>query len=247
MPPQLRKYLKDRVHNQRVFLVVENVSQSSIEEAEFYVKAGYARGSRVLVTSRNESFLEKLFGGPQYSDFCQPVPSLNDIEAVQLVLAKGAPGRSITDLNNLEYKMVSDCCAKSCFDEQYHPSFLIAVASYFERTVDRHEIANWDFKTSMGVPDMLRDVYRHVLLEYDNLSDIAKLIFLDLALHYESKFYTYMDLHPSWQGPDYFNYVKSAKTHIPLVHDLDPERAETKVSATDFRSAVMCSCSCHPS
>lgn len=200
--PQLQKYLKDRVQNERVFLVVENVSQSSMKEAKFYVEGGYAHGSRVLVTSRNRSVIEKLFGGPKYSDFCQSVPILNDIEAVQLFLAIGAPGKSITDLNDHEYGIVSDCCAKSCFDDQlYHPSLLIARASYLERTADGHEIANWNIETSIGAHGVFHDVFRHALLEYDNnLSSSAKLIFMDLAF-LACKLTTYKDYYLGWKSP----------------------------------------------
>lgn len=181
--PQGRKYLKDRVPNQRVFLVVENVSQNNIEEAEFYVNAGYARGSRVLVTSRTKSFLESVFRGQQYSDFCHPVPVLIAEEAALLVLTKAAPNKEITELDENEYEIVDYCCSRCFIDKQYHPSSLIALANYLRTIGDdiiawKPQLESESFRESNESDSM----YRYILLDYDNLSNPTKLIFLDLAL-----------------------------------------------------------------
>lgn len=64
---------------------------TSLEEAEFYVrKVRYAKGSKVLVTSRNDSILKSLLRGSQY---CHRLPVSQDIEARDLVLSKAAPSK----------------------------------------------------------------------------------------------------------------------------------------------------------
>lgn len=199
--PQGRKYLKDRVLNQRVFLVVENVSQNNIEEAEFYVNAGYARGSRVLVTSRTKRVLESVFRGQQYSDFCRPVPVLNAKEAALLVLTKAAPNKEITELDENEYEVVDYCCRRCFIDKQYHPSSLIALANYLRTIGDdiiawKPQLESESFRESNESDSM----YRYVLLDYDNLSNPTKLIFLDLALFSEACVIRTWISTPTWSG-----------------------------------------------
>ncbi len=61
---QGQELLKDRLHQHKVFLALDNVEdcQESIEQAQLFLKAGFSPDSKVLVTARGLSVLERLLG-----------------------------------------------------------------------------------------------------------------------------------------------------------------------------------------
>ena len=65
---QGKKYLSDHLHQIKrpVFLVVDNVSGTTQDEAKWYAKCEFLKGSYVLVTSRHPDLLEYVLGDPKY-------------------------------------------------------------------------------------------------------------------------------------------------------------------------------------
>lgn len=224
---QLKTYLKDLLRSRRVFLVVDNVSQSSREEAENYVKATFAQGSKVLVTSRNRKILEAVLGG---SDYCRPLPGLEKEEAFQLVLSKAARSKLGSRLKPREEQIVDACVAEGCIDEHYHPLTLRTLATYLQASGE-DDILSWEQtieslrNTSGG-----KDFYRLQLLQYEKLDKTSKLVFLDLAIFAQDMVLTHEDFHRESEY-DAHPKFEQAFACIALLHGITLQQAKMKVGS----------------
>ena len=230
---QLKHYLQEKLRSQRVFLVVDNVAQSSRDEAEFFVKATTSPGSKVLVTSRNQKVLKAILGGAQY---CKPMPGLRKQEASHLVLSIAAKSKLASPLEPDEEQIVEDCVAEArhgaegSIDEEYHPMLLRSLATYL-RENGEDEILSWPpIIESYRRSDAGKALYRLHLLQYEKLDKTSKLVFLDLAIYADGLCLTHEDFRNELENNEHISF-EQAVTYIALLHGITLQQAIMKVGA----------------
>jgi hypothetical protein len=179
-----------------VFLAVDNVgdSQSSREEAQAYLDAGLACGSKVLVTSRSQTLLKIILKEAKY---CKPIPRLEEMEASEVFLSVAAPELSLSSLHPDEQKIIKACLEECQFADdgypsrQYHPLVLKAFGAYFH-DIEDHNVKNWEValkeENKLQTSRESKSVFDILGLNYETLDDMQKLIFLDVAFLINKRF-----------------------------------------------------------
>lgn len=191
---QLSYLLKNRMHQQKVFLVLDNVWDNQLEEALMYLKAGYLADSIVLVTSRSFDILQELH--IQECD-CLEMPGLEEVEAFELFLYhSGMSGEVCLSENDLG---IIRRCIGQCYllkpekpgssyglgrTNLYHPLALKALGSELGRI--SHDVSIWERSLERLEADKFNMMEHHVFsvlrLGYEALRVEEQLIFMDLAL-----------------------------------------------------------------
>lgn len=200
-----------------MFLVVDNVTESSREEAKWFVSAGLPPNSYVLVTSRGRDILEVLLGGPQY---CQPFPTLKEEEAKQLFWSNAFPSDKPLPATDTERQILQTCLSRCRIDNQFIPRLLTKFAFFLQTKGD---ILSWK-EYNIGDADSILG------LEYNNLDDISKLMFLDLAFFAKEMRFTHMDFHAELDWKEHSNF-KLVVDFIAMLHGISFHVAERKVGA----------------
>ncbi|KAG0586861.1 hypothetical protein KC19_2G122900 [Ceratodon purpureus] len=200
---------------QPVFLVVDNVTENSLEEAKWYANAEWPSNSYVLVTSRSREILEIVLGGKQY---CKEFPQLTEKEAEKLFLSKALSTDISREHTNDERQILQTCLSRCCIDKQYIPRSLMKFAFFLHTKGD---ILSW--KNHIADADSI------LRLEYDNLDDVSKLIFLDLAIFAHEMSFTHMDFHDELDWVEHDN-SKLVVDFIAMLHGISPYVAKSKVN-----------------
>lgn len=217
---------------QPVFLVVDNVSESSLDEAKWYANDLFLPStSCVLFTSRSRETLVSLLG----EDYCDLFPTLEDEEAMEFFLSQALPSQksfsaldstrsrrsgSLPELKPEELDIVGTCLHRCCIEGQFIPRLLSKFAFYLQET--KGDILSWG--------EYIEDADNILDLEYDKLDDISKLIFLDLAIFADDMCFTHMDFHAELEWSEHSNY-RLMIDFIAMLHDIHRHVAEKKVSA----------------
>ena len=229
---QGKKYLSNQLNNmkQSVFLVVDNVSVTTQDEAKWYVDCEFPTGSYVLVTSRRCDLLENVLEDPRY---CKPFPNLDPNEARLLFLSNAAPIEKslvieseaqvvIVDehLTLEELKVLEDCLQRCCVehDVDFIPRMLTTFASFLK---DKGSILDWK--------EYVDHADNAIGQEYDALDDTSKLIFLDLAIFSKEMRYTHMDFHAELDWEERNNSRLLKTEFLAMLHGIPIHDAEKKV------------------
>lgn len=94
---------------QTVFLVLDNISDNQVEEAQMYLKGEFKQGSKVLVTSRSLGTLQRL----HIRDCdCMGMPELEEEDATRLFLYYAAP---LEPLNDTDKDIINQCVEQCRF------------------------------------------------------------------------------------------------------------------------------------
>jgi hypothetical protein len=222
---QGKSYLSDHLDRMKlpVFLVVDNVSVTTQDEAKWYVNCKFPTDSFVLVTSRRRDLLENVLEDERY---CKPFPILDPEEAQLLFLSNAASksNKSLVEgrLTLEELEVVEECLRKCCVrlspEEEFIPRKLTTFASFLK---DKGNIMGWK-----EYVDYADNVIGH---EYDALDDTSKLIFLDLAIFANDMCYTHMDFHAEleWEEHDTSRLLKTE--FLAMLHGIPIHDAEKKV------------------
>ena len=231
---QGKRYLSDHMHQimQPVFLVVDNVSGTTQDEAKWYAQCEFPKGSYVLVTSRRRDLLEYVLGDQKY---CKDFPILDPTEAQLLFMSSAAPSnRSLVtaseaqdnnveeQLNSQELEVVGICLQRCCFDheKEFIPRMLTTFATFLK---DKGSILGWK-----EYVDYADDVIGQ---EYDALDDTSKLILLDLAIFAEGMRYTHMDFHAELEWEEHDNSRLLTTEFLTMLHGIPFHDAEKKVGS----------------
>lgn len=195
-----------------MFLIVDNVWESSRDEAKWYTSiASLPKNSYVLVTSRNQAILEYVLG----RRYCQPFPALDEKEATQLFLKNALSSDTPCPDNELNGEgflkpFLSRCSA----DGQFIPR-LLAKLGFILKGRAKGAISSW--VTHMNAMDgMVLDA------EYERLDDTSKLIFLDLAVFARGLRFTHIGE---------CSNTNLAVEFIAMLHRIPVHAAEKKVGA----------------
>jgi hypothetical protein len=176
------------MHHQKVFLVLDNLWDDQVEEAQNYLKVGYHDGSMVLVTSRSKEVLCKRLQIEEHH--CMQMPNLEDDGAIDVFLSYvGISKESIKDLK--EFMIIIKCIRNCCFSSKngndqgsYLPLALKALGSQLGSI--GHNILRWEQVLEKVEFNMLRDkkhpIFSVLRVGYDALNEKDQHIFLDLAL-----------------------------------------------------------------
>jgi hypothetical protein len=223
---QGKTYLSNHLDRMKlpVFLVVDNVSVTTQDEAKWYVSCKFPTDSFVLVTSRRRDLLENVLEDERY---CKPFPILDPEEAQLLFLSNAASksNKSLVEepLTSEELEVVEECLRKCCVGPKeefitFIPRMLTAFASFLK---DKGNIMGWK-----EYVDYADNVIGH---EYDALDDTSKLIFLDLAIFANEMCYTHMDFHAEleWEEHDTSRLLKTE--FLAMLHGIPIHDAEKKV------------------
>lgn len=219
-----------------VFLAIDNVgdSQSSRDEAQSFVKAILAFGSKVLVTSRSGEVLESVLGHAKY---CKPIPRLEEHEATKLFLSVAILNKtSLALLKHEECKIVEKCLKEFRFIEdgyptsQYHPLVLRALGVYFH-DVDKYNVKKWEevLGNTKKVQQSreLGHVNNVLGLNYNSLPEMLKLAFMDLAFYIRYNLKFFMSLR-WWEGVQ--SDFELCVAWLATLHGVVPSQARMMVS-----------------
>lgn len=221
---QGKTYLSNHLNHMKlpVFLVVDNVSVTTQDEAKWYVSCKFPADSFVLVTSRRRDLLENVLEDKRY---CKPFPILNPEEAQLLFLSNAASTNKVLveeRLTSEELKVVEECLRKCCVGpdvkEEFIPRMLTAFASYLK---DKGSIMGWK-----EYVDHADNIIGH---EYDALDDTSKLMFLDLAFFAENMCYTHMDFHAELEWEEHDTSRLLTTEFLAMLHGIPIHDAEKKV------------------
>ncbi|KAG0615271.1 hypothetical protein M758_5G028000 [Ceratodon purpureus] len=195
--------LKDNMRREPVFLVIDNITDDSTSRTEAleYLEAGFHPHSRIMITSRSEDVVQALFTDPK-STFCKAMPNLTEEEAGFIFLQRAAPQRALDTLTDEERRVLSLCLGQCCFasdgrpiiGEQYHPLALRALAVYYHE-IHNMNISSWE--NHLEDLDKLKnsressDIFGILGLQFSTFNMRKKLLFLDLALYYGTRWESY--------------------------------------------------------
>jgi hypothetical protein len=190
---QLVGLFKERMHRQRVFLVLDNVSENQVGEALTFLEGKFKQGSIVLVISRSVGILQRLH--VRDCD-CMEMPELEKEYATRLFRHHAAPREP---LNDSDLGIIDQCVQECHFlkkdlgsktsTRHYHPLALKVLGSQMgDRSRDP---LRWveplnklkDRKSNQSNISLLHDVYSVLRQGYDWLKPEQQHIFLDLALN----------------------------------------------------------------
>jgi hypothetical protein len=200
--------LKNRLKGIPVFLAVDNVQddEASRQEARNFLEYITCPGSKVLITSRSRDIVNSVLHDVSC---CEPIPNLDESEAMELFLKIAAPMIESTSSLNVEEIEVLRECLKCCYftiEESvapntvssttsgdckighYHPLALRSVASFLQdRYVDKSSILSW--KKNLEDPSLMlyhsresKDIFNILGLDFDRLCETGKQLFLDVAV-----------------------------------------------------------------
>ncbi|XP_059066657.1 disease resistance protein Roq1-like [Cryptomeria japonica] len=125
-----------RVKGQRVLLVLDNITDDSIDEVRDYLRADLGENSYILLSARSVDVLVKQFSIDSQS--CMRVPRLEEEEAIAILLEKAFPGEPTLEAEERSFGLK---CAKRCLFKEtccdivprartYHPLALKAFGGY---------------------------------------------------------------------------------------------------------------------
>ena len=230
---QGKTYLRNHLNHMKlpVFLVVDNVSVTTQDEANWYVSCEFPTDSFVLVTSRRRDLLENVLKDPTY---CKPFPILDLKEAQLLFLSNAAPSNKLLvtaseardiivdeHLTSEELEVVEECLRKCCVGpkvEEFIPRMLTTFASFLK---DKGSIMGW--KEYVDHADNI------IGQEYDALDDTSKLMFLDLACFANEMRYTHMDFHAELEWEEHDASRLLTTEFLAMLHGIPIHDAEKKV------------------
>ncbi|KAG0599545.1 hypothetical protein M758_12G160500 [Ceratodon purpureus] len=112
--------LKDRISDQRIFLVIDNVNETSSSEAKTFLGLPFKVGSLILVTARSITTLENLNISWRS---CVKVPALQKEEAVALLTQHAGCDKLSSEHKETLGKFVDKCCfnVEDWSLQEYHP------------------------------------------------------------------------------------------------------------------------------
>lgn len=182
----MRALLRDQIRNP-VFLALDNVSDSSIIEAQYYLKARLPPGSIVMVTSRSEDSLMQLSHFLNKST-CFEMPGLVLEEAKSIFV----------ELSNFYVRTEADeqllnRCVKQCFFKRgdnnkayhYHPLALGVLARQLS-LIDPEEWGALLDRVGENIFNQTREkdhpIFSILRTSFDSLSVEDQLFFMDVAL-----------------------------------------------------------------
>ena len=200
---QCRDQLKRCVASEAIFLAVDNVSDSLevIRQAKTYLGARWGKGSVILVTARSLGELMCLKPYIRESD-CVEMPELEEAEArsVFLKYAELEEGAAL----EVEEEVVKRCVERCYFSKgkgksgHYIPLALQVLGE--QLGCMGYDAEAWDVRLKK-IGDTFENemsgnkhpIFSILRTSYDCLSDEAKLLFLDVAIHlsFERKTYRF--------------------------------------------------------
>ncbi|GLJ42330.1 hypothetical protein SUGI_0876560 [Cryptomeria japonica] len=151
---------------QRVLLVLDNVTEESIEEVAYYLKAELGKNSWILLSSRSVDILEKYFKIDKQSSM--RVPGLEEEEAIGILLERTCVEESTL---GAEDKAFAVKCAKTdvCSKSKYGPHLSKWVC----------DIEGWVDRCGYGLDDLLAVLGK----AFDDLRLEYRTIFMLLTLY----------------------------------------------------------------
>ena len=207
-----------------VFLAIDNLSESSIDEAKKYLKVEYCRGSILMVTAR--AFDDLKYVGIDDCN-CLAMPELEREEARALFLFHAEPKQEV------DKKVVMHCISRCWFfkgfknSSHYHPLALKVLGSQLA-TQDPKE---WEsqlnevdvFNQRQERENPIFSIFRR---SFDRLKDEDKLLFMDVAL-----FDIRSDVERfSMYQMEYSDISMSIFDWLSIVHGLSVEVVKKRVS-----------------
>ncbi|GLJ42327.1 hypothetical protein SUGI_0876510 [Cryptomeria japonica] len=184
---QAQVELYRRVKGQRILLVLDNVTEESIDEVTDYLKAELGENSCILLSARSVDVLEKHFKIGKRS--CMRVPRLEDNEAIEILLEK-AP-IDVSTMGAEEKVFAVKCADRFLFEEvgrrgkTFHPLALKAFGGHLFSKYGPHlskwagEIEGWVNRCSYGLDDLLAVLGK----AFDSMRSEYRTIFMLLTLY----------------------------------------------------------------
>ncbi|XP_057845451.2 disease resistance protein ADR2 isoform X1 [Cryptomeria japonica] len=176
-----------RMEGKRVLLVLDNITEESIDEVTYYCKAEFGENSCILLSARSVDVLEKHFKIDKRS--CMRVPSLKEEEAIAIFLERTSVEESTLGAEDKAYAVK---CAKRCSFKEvggrgrtFHPLALKAFGGHLFSKYGRHlskwaaEIESWVDRCGYGLDDVLAVLGR----AFDNMPPEYCTIFMLLTLY----------------------------------------------------------------
>ncbi|GLJ42310.1 hypothetical protein SUGI_0875990 [Cryptomeria japonica] len=176
-----------RAKGKRVLLVLDNISEESIDEVTYYLKAELGEDSCILLSSRSVDVLEKYFKIDKQS--CLRVPALEEEEAIGILLERICVEVSML---GAEDKAFAVKCAKRCSfkeigarDGTFHPLALKAFGGHLFSKYGPHlskwvaEIEGWVDRRGYGLDDLFDLLGK----AFDNMRPEYRTIFMLLTLY----------------------------------------------------------------
>ncbi|GLJ41970.1 hypothetical protein SUGI_0868880 [Cryptomeria japonica] len=185
---QAEAELHERLRGKRVLLVLDNITEETVDEVGYYIRADLREDSYIRLSARSADLLVKHFKIDSRS--CMHVPSLEEEEAIAILLEKAFPEVSTLGAE------VKDCvlkCANRCLfrcdtvrrGRTFHPLALKAFGS--------HLFSKYDCNLSEWVADIdglqdrsgygLDDVFNALRNAFDDMHPKYRTIFMLLTIY----------------------------------------------------------------
>ncbi|XP_057868041.1 putative disease resistance protein At3g14460 [Cryptomeria japonica] len=184
---QAQVELYRRLKGQRVLLVLDNVTEESIDEVTDYLKEELGENSCILLSARSVDVLEMHFKIGKRS--CMRVPRLEEDEAIEILLEK-AP-IDVSTMGAEEKAFAVKCADRFLFEEvgrrgqTFHPLALKAFGGHLFSKYGPHlskwagEIEGWINRSSYGLDDLLAVLGK----AFDSTRPEYRTIFMLLTLY----------------------------------------------------------------
>ncbi|GLJ42237.1 hypothetical protein SUGI_0874290 [Cryptomeria japonica] len=188
---QAQVEMHTRVKGQRVLLVLDNVTEESIDEATYYLRADFGENSCILLSARSADLLVKHFNIDSRS--CMRVPRLEEEEAIAILLERAFPVESNLGAENRGFALK---CAKRCLFKDtscdigprarsFHPLALKAFGGYLLSKYGSN-LSKWVAEIDGmvdGSGDGLDEVFTVLCKAFDDMDPIYQTIFILLTVY----------------------------------------------------------------
>ncbi|XP_057868045.1 disease resistance protein ADR2-like [Cryptomeria japonica] len=176
-----------RAEGKRVLLVLDNITEESIDEVTYYLKAELGENSWILLSARSVDVLERYFKIDKQSRM--RVPRLKQVEAIAILLERASV--EVSTLGAEDKAFAVKCADRCSFKEvdrregTFHPLALKAFGGHLFSNYGPHlskwlaEIEGWVDPCGYGLDDLLALLGK----AFDNMRPRYRTIFMLLTLY----------------------------------------------------------------
>ncbi|XP_059066664.1 disease resistance protein RRS1B [Cryptomeria japonica] len=182
---EARQKLYERVRGQRVLLVLDNITEDSIDEVKYYLGADLGENSCILLSARSEDVLAKNFSINLNSSMS--IPALEEKEAIAILLERTSLESSTlgTDDRRFALKRAKKCSFNFRRARTFHPMALKAFGGYLFSKYGS-DLSTWAAEIDGMVDragDGLDEVFVVLKKAFDYMNPKYRTIFMLLTLY----------------------------------------------------------------
>ena len=192
---QCMDMMKRDIKNQKVFLAIDNVSESYhiLEQVSNMLRIGFEQGSILLVTARSLEILQNL---DIDENECMEMPKLLKDEALNLFLYHAAPNLCLQTLES-KIEEISRLFVKLCrfrkgngTNYHYHPMALKMLGRHLGNDSKKwiEKFKEFELFNQYREKEDMHPIFSILNRNFETLNDEDQLLFMDAAVFYPKQY-----------------------------------------------------------